>query len=165
MVRLTNAARRLLQHRFYDEEDLLETARGAVDADAGDDLRHGLPKRPGDLDLPFWLRGRYGSAVGRAVHGVLQGVDLRPGAGLVVADYKTAGAADPAELDRRVAGYRNQGASYALAVARATGEEVATVVFVFLTPAGAVERPLPDLDGAVAEVRRRIEVGTETVLA
>ena len=36
----------------------------------------GLHKRPRDLDLPPWQKGRYGSAVGRAVHGVLQTIDL-----------------------------------------------------------------------------------------
>ncbi len=42
----------------------------------------GLQKRPRDLDLPPWLKGRYGTAVGRAVHGVLQAVDLATGEGL-----------------------------------------------------------------------------------
>jgi ATP-dependent exoDNAse (exonuclease V) beta subunit len=42
----------------------------------------GLQKRPQDLDLPPWLKGRYGTAVGRAVHGVLQTIDLSSGAGL-----------------------------------------------------------------------------------
>jgi ATP-dependent exoDNAse (exonuclease V) beta subunit len=42
----------------------------------------GLLKRPRDLDLPPWLKGRYGTAVGRAVHGVLQTIDLTSGAGL-----------------------------------------------------------------------------------
>jgi ATP-dependent exoDNAse (exonuclease V) beta subunit len=42
----------------------------------------GLQKRPGDLDLPPWRKGRYGTAVGRAVHGVLQLIDLATGAGL-----------------------------------------------------------------------------------
>ncbi len=42
----------------------------------------GLDKRPRDLDLPPWQKGRYGTAVGRAVHGVLQVVDLATGAGL-----------------------------------------------------------------------------------
>ena len=42
----------------------------------------GLQKRPQDLDLPPWLKGRYGTAVGRAVHGVLQTIDLATGAGL-----------------------------------------------------------------------------------
>ena len=39
----------------------------------------GLRKDPVDLDLPPWQRGRYGTAVGRAVHGVLQFADLRHG--------------------------------------------------------------------------------------
>src|SRR3546814_19332929 len=38
--------------------------------------------RPRDLDLPPWLKGRYGTAVGRAVHGVLQTIDLVTGDGL-----------------------------------------------------------------------------------
>ena len=36
----------------------------------------GLAKHARDLDLPPWLRGRYGSAIGRAVHAVLQTVPL-----------------------------------------------------------------------------------------
>lgn len=36
----------------------------------------GLHKGPRDPALPPWSKGRYGSAVGRAVHGVLQTVDL-----------------------------------------------------------------------------------------
>ena len=42
----------------------------------------GAAKGPRDLDLPPWSKGRYGSAVGRAVHGVLQVVELASGAGL-----------------------------------------------------------------------------------
>jgi ATP-dependent helicase/nuclease subunit A len=42
----------------------------------------GLQKRPRDLDLPPWRKGRYGTAIGRATHGVLQGIDLATGAGL-----------------------------------------------------------------------------------
>jgi hypothetical protein len=191
----------------------------------------GLQKRPADLDLPPWLKGRYGTAVGRAVHGVLQTIDLATGAGLepavaaqcqaeavvdrrddvralveqalgspsvqaaatathwrevyactpvgdrllegyidllyrgpdglVVVDYKTAATAEPSELDRRVAGYRLQGAAYAVAVGRATGEAVTRVVFVFLTPAGPVERELPDLDAAIADVERLVRAGEE----
>jgi len=203
--------------------------------DAGQEPLEGLEKRPRDLDLPPWLKGRYGSAVGRAVHGVLQVVDLatgeglaaavsaqceaeavvdraadverlaraalgapsvvaaaaaphwrelyvcvplgdrllegyldllyrRPG-GLVVVDYKTASTADPDELDRRVDGYRRQGASYALSAAAATGEAVLEVVFVFLTPQGAVERTLPGLEEAVAEVRAVVLEGGEVEVA
>jgi ATP-dependent helicase/nuclease subunit A len=196
----------------------------------------GLAKAPRDLELPPWVRGRYGTAVGRAVHAVLQTVELATGAGLqaavaaqaaaegvvgreeviarlaraalaapavraaveggvaagaaggrswwretyvaapvdlgdgrtrvlegyvdllyrradglVVVDYKTAG--DDADLQERTAGYRLQGAAYALVVAAATGEPVADVVFVYLTPQGAVEHRLTDLDAATAEVR------------
>ncbi|MDW3217055.1 MAG: UvrD-helicase domain-containing protein [Acidimicrobiales bacterium] len=42
----------------------------------------GLDKRPRDLDLPPWQKGRYGTAIGRAVHGVLQVVDLATGDGI-----------------------------------------------------------------------------------
>lgn len=51
-------------------------------ADAGGETDAGLDKRPRDLDLPPWLKGRYGTSVGRAVHGVLQTIDLRTGGGL-----------------------------------------------------------------------------------
>ncbi|MFN3215700.1 MAG: UvrD-helicase domain-containing protein [Acidimicrobiales bacterium] len=39
----------------------------------------GLAKAPRNLDLPSWQKGRYGTAVGRAVHGVLQTCDLATG--------------------------------------------------------------------------------------
>jgi ATP-dependent exoDNAse (exonuclease V) beta subunit len=200
------------------------TADGRPDTSADP----GLHKRPRDLDLPPWQKGRYGTTIGRAVHGVMQTVDLATGAGraeavaaqaaaegvvgheahidalvraalaspsvvaaaarlhwrelyvgvplgggrtlegyvdllyrrddgLVVVDYKTGPAAPDVDLAPLVTGYRAQGASYALAVAGATGEPVVDMVFVFLTPTGAVERSLPDLPAAVAEVRRLAE--------
>ena len=42
-------------------------------------------KGPRDLVLPPWSKGRNGSAIGRAVHGVLQSVDLATGEGLEAA--------------------------------------------------------------------------------
>ncbi len=197
------------------------TEEGGPDAAAD----HGLQKRARDLDLPPWQKGRYGSAIGRAVHGVMQSIDLVTGAGaaeavaaqaaaegvigheaqiralvdaalasttvaeaaasphwrelyvgvplgggralegyvdllyrrpdgLVVVDYKTGPASPDTDLDPLVARYRAQGASYALAVADATGEPVVGVVFVFLTPTGPVDRALPDLPQAIADVRR-----------
>ena len=71
--------------------------------------------------------------------------------------------ADPDDLDRRVAGYRLQGAAYAVAVGRATGEPVVRVVFLFLTPHGAVERDLGDLPAAMADVERLVAEGAELV--
>ena len=59
--------------RLADELDVPALA----DPDASSDT--GLAKDPVDLDLPPWQRGRYGTAIGRAVHGVLQFADLRTG--------------------------------------------------------------------------------------
>ena len=42
----------------------------------------GLDKDRDDFEPPTWNKGRYGTAVGRAVHGVLQDVDLASGSGL-----------------------------------------------------------------------------------
>jgi ATP-dependent helicase/nuclease subunit A len=81
--------------------------------------------------------------------------------GLVVVDHKTSASAEPDELDRRVAGYRLQGAAYAVAVGQATGEPVTRVVFLFLTPRGAVERELVDLPAAMADVDRLVREGQE----
>jgi ATP-dependent helicase/nuclease subunit A len=57
---------------------LAEDAARAADAEA----TAGMQKDPRDIDLPPWQKGRYGSAVGRAVHAVLQTVDLSTGEGL-----------------------------------------------------------------------------------
>ena len=42
----------------------------------------GTAKAARDIELPPWSKGRYGTAIGRAVHGVLQVVDLATGADL-----------------------------------------------------------------------------------
>jgi ATP-dependent exoDNAse (exonuclease V) beta subunit len=210
------------------------TDDGGLDAD--DDLSDGLEKRPRDMDLPPWLKGRYGTAVGRAVHGVLQTIDLATGdgaaeaiaaqcqaeaipdrvsdvtklvgdalgsatvrtaaggphwrevyactptvggrllegyvdllyrsdEGLVVVDYKTAATNDPDLLEERVRGYRLQGASYAISIEQATAEPVARVVFLFLTPKGAVEIELAELDRVRAEVEELVAAGGEVVMA
>jgi len=48
----------------------------------GEPTDPGLAKDARDLGLPPWNKGRYGTAIGRAVHGVLQTVDLATGRGL-----------------------------------------------------------------------------------
>ena len=53
-----------------------------AEADDAEPSEAGLQKRPRDLDLPPWLKGRYGTAVGRAVHGTLQTIDLADPTGL-----------------------------------------------------------------------------------
>jgi ATP-dependent helicase/nuclease subunit A len=57
-----------------------ELAAGEAAVDDLDGGDPGVRKEPVDLDLPPWQRGRYGTAVGRAVHAVLQFADLRTGA-------------------------------------------------------------------------------------
>ncbi len=47
-----------------------------------DEVASGVAKGGRDVELPAWSKGRYGSAIGRAVHGVLQVVDLASGSGL-----------------------------------------------------------------------------------
>jgi hypothetical protein len=81
-----------------------------------------------------------------------------------VLDYKTAATDDADELERRLHGYRLQGASYALTVAAATGEPVVAVMFLFLTPSGPVEYALRDLDTAIDDVRALAAAGREITL-
>ena len=57
-------------------------------------VRAGLEKQPRDLELSPWLKGRYGTAIGRAVHGVLQTVPLASGDGLDAAAVAQALAED-----------------------------------------------------------------------
>ena len=81
----------------------------------------------------------------------------------MVVDYKTASTSDSDALDRRVEGYRTQGASYALTIGASIAEPVVRVTFLFLTPDGAVERHLADLDVAMADVRQLVAAGQEIV--
>jgi len=69
---LRDANRRLTVSATRLAEDLVWYDPGA----AGDE---GLRKDAVDLELPPWQRGRYGTAVGRAVHGTLQFCDLAGG--------------------------------------------------------------------------------------
>jgi ATP-dependent exoDNAse (exonuclease V) beta subunit len=185
----------------------------------------GLAKDARDLELPPWNKGRYGTAVGRAVHGVLQSVDLATGAGLddavaaqvlaegvaehadvvtalarsalasdvvrraasrpywretyvgtvvgdrvlegfidlvyqdddglVIVDYKT-DTVPAAALDRRVAFYRPQMAAYVAGLTAATSRPVTRAVLLFLSPTGALERTVEEIDDAVTQLRVRV---------
>ncbi|MDN5765563.1 MAG: UvrD-helicase domain-containing protein [Humibacillus sp.] len=59
------------------DPDALVPAQGAVDTE--ESLPPGAAKGARDTEQPAWAKGRYGSAVGRAVHGVLQSIDLATG--------------------------------------------------------------------------------------
>ncbi len=73
------------RRRFVSATALARAADAAASADPG------LAKDGRDLELPPWNKGRYGTAIGRAVHAVLQTVDLATGDGL--ADLAAAQAA------------------------------------------------------------------------
>ncbi|MDE0516608.1 MAG: PD-(D/E)XK nuclease family protein, partial [Acidimicrobiaceae bacterium] len=64
----------------------------------------GLDKDPDDSEQPPWSKGRYGTAIGRAVHGVLQDVDLATGEGLEALADRQAAAEGVGGRSRIVAG-------------------------------------------------------------
>ncbi len=73
----------------WSPPDVTVAARPGADAEvatevtpADEALASGAAKGGRDVELPAWSKGRYGSAIGRAVHGVLQVVDLSTGDGL-----------------------------------------------------------------------------------
>lgn len=66
----------------FDARAAEDVAPEVLDDDERTDVDPGLQKQGRDLELPPWQKGRYGTAVGRAVHGVLQSVDLATGEGL-----------------------------------------------------------------------------------
>lgn len=75
--------------------------RAAATDRLGEPIDAGLAKDARDLELPPWNKGRYGTAIGRAVHGVLQTVDLATGAGLgdaVAAQVLAEGVAQHADI-------------------------------------------------------------------
>jgi ATP-dependent helicase/nuclease subunit A len=80
--------------------------RAAATDRLGEPIDPGLAKDARDLELPPWNKGRYGTAIGRAVHGVLQTVDLSTGDGLdhaVAAQVIAEGVADHADLVTQLA--------------------------------------------------------------
>lgn len=84
------------------------TVKGTADVphDEADQLTRSRAKGARDVERPAWVKGRYGSAIGRAVHGVMQSVDLATGAGLedaVAAQCWAEGVTDHAEAVRDLA--------------------------------------------------------------
>jgi ATP-dependent exoDNAse (exonuclease V) beta subunit len=66
----------------FDVRAAEDVAPEVLDDEDRTDVDPGLQKQGRNLELPPWQKGRYGTAVGRAVHGVLQAVDLATGEGL-----------------------------------------------------------------------------------
>jgi ATP-dependent helicase/nuclease subunit A len=61
------------------DADSVAVALAGTEAVSDADADAGLDKFPVNVELPPWQRGRYGTSIGRAVHGVLQFCDLDHG--------------------------------------------------------------------------------------
>jgi ATP-dependent helicase/nuclease subunit A len=72
----------LANGRRREAESATDIAHGRAAVELPVFAQQGLAKQPRDLELPAWVKGRYGTAVGRAVHAVLQTVDLHSGDGV-----------------------------------------------------------------------------------
>jgi ATP-dependent helicase/nuclease subunit A len=73
--------------------------------------------------------------------------------GLIIVDYKTDSARTKAEVDKKLAAYELQGASYAVVLEESTGMKVIDCRFVFCNTGGTIERSVVDLDAAKQRVR------------
>jgi len=88
------------------DPDVVQSALAEADAASEADVAAGLAKGGRDVEQPAWSKGRYGSAIGRAVHGVLQTVDLATGEGLgdaVAAQCVAEGVVEYADLVKSLA--------------------------------------------------------------
>lgn len=76
------AAQRSADHNPAKNASGLEGTDPAIVLSDVSTEQAGLAKAARDIELPPWSKGRYGSAIGSAVHAALQSVDLQTGAGL-----------------------------------------------------------------------------------
>ena len=83
LKRYNNAVKFSGRHRFMSATHIAQSAdRPATVSKSGEIREPGLLKDGDESELPIQGRGRYGTAIGRAVHAVLQTVDLETGTGL-----------------------------------------------------------------------------------
>ena len=80
--------------------------------------------------------------------------------GLIVVDYKTDHLASPAAVADKVAHYRVQAATYALALGHVTGQAVVACRFLFLGADDVIEADVEDLEAAVTEVRQLLRMSS-----
>ncbi len=78
--------------------------------------------------------------------------------GLIVVDYKTDELTGPDAVAVKVADYRIQGATYAVALEHLTKRKVAACRFLFLGVDGVIEADIDDLAEAMAEVRQLLSI-------
>ena len=102
--RYNNAIEISGQVRFMSATQIAQSTDGLITVSTGSEIREpGLLKDGDESELPIQGRGRYGTAIGRAVHGVLQTVDLQSGEGLTTLATIHAEAEGIAELSDEVA--------------------------------------------------------------
>lgn len=126
----TAASRRsaIAATRLADEVRLLR------ERDLDDDA--GLDKHPVNIDLPPWQRGRYGTAIGRAVHGTLQFCDLHTGDDIDDLARSQCAAEGIIGFDARVAALARSALGAPIVSAAATGAEHWRELFI-AAPVGA----------------------------
>ena len=98
------------------------SATGLADADGGYASDAGFDKDRGDSEPPPWSKGRYGTAIGRAVHGVLQDIDLATGRGLEALAERQAAAEGVSSRTGIVAGLARAALDTAVAREASAGE-------------------------------------------
>ncbi|TCK22781.1 UvrD-helicase domain-containing protein [Pseudonocardia endophytica] len=112
-----------------EAESATDIAHERASAELPSLVRHGLAKQPRDLELSAWRKGRYGTAIGRAVHGVLQTIPLDTGEGLNELAEAQAIAEDvPGYIDEIAAAVRS--ALAAPTVQRAAGRSPLREIYV-----------------------------------
>jgi ATP-dependent helicase/nuclease subunit A len=107
------------------DHEALESDGGpaAGERSDGDTADPGLAKGGVDLDQPPWQRGRYGTAVGRAVHAVLQDADLATGADIELLAAAQCAAEGIFGLEARVVELCRSALTAPIVVAAAGGAE------------------------------------------
>ena len=126
---------------IVDEGITIDSLTNHADNDIVDE---GLAKEGVDVDLPAWQRGRYGTAVGRAVHAVLQSADFTNEPSLAAMSKVQAGAEEVATAAREVAALAQSALDSPVVRLAATSEHWREL-FVSTTVAGVVLEGYIDL--------------------
>ncbi len=105
----------------------------------------GLDKQPVNVELPPWQRGRYGTSIGRAVHGVLQFCDLADGHDVDTLARSQCAAEGVIGLEERVAALARSALRTPIVRSVVAGDEHWRELFVAATVGGRVLEGYVDL--------------------